>query len=91
MCAKSLQSGPTLCDPMGYSPDSSVHGILQTRILESFAMPLSEICLIQGLNPNLSCLLHWQAGAFPLASPGKPILINKDIFEPSHNDLKFMV
>ena len=26
---------PTLCDPMDYSPlGSSVHGILQTRILE---------------------------------------------------------
>ena len=33
--AKSLQSCPTLCDPMDYSwPSSSVHGILQARILE---------------------------------------------------------
>ena len=34
MCvrAKSLQSYPTLCDPMGCSPlGSSVHGILQAR------------------------------------------------------------
>ena len=30
----------TLCDPMDYSPpDSSVHGILQARILEWVAMP----------------------------------------------------
>ena len=29
------QSCPTLCDPMDCSlPDSSVHGILQTRVLE---------------------------------------------------------
>ena len=29
------QSCPTLCDPMDYSlPGSSVHGILQARILE---------------------------------------------------------
>ena len=33
--AKSLQSCPTLCDPMGCNPPgSSVHGILQARILE---------------------------------------------------------
>ena len=33
--AKSLQSCLTLCDPMDYSPTgSSVHGILQARILE---------------------------------------------------------
>ena len=37
MCAKSLQSCPTLCDPMDHSPPgSSVHGILYTRILVSF-------------------------------------------------------
>ena len=40
MHASSLQSGPTLCDPMDYSPPvSSVHGILQARILEWVAMP----------------------------------------------------
>ena len=32
---KSLQSCPTLCDPMGWSPPgSSVHGILQARTLQ---------------------------------------------------------
>ena len=34
---------PTLCDSMGCSPsDSSVHGILQARILEWVAMPSSK-------------------------------------------------
>ena len=34
MCVKSLQSCSTLCDPMDHSPPvSSVHGILQARIL----------------------------------------------------------
>ena len=33
--AKSLQSCPTLCDPMDYSPPGSfVHGIFQGRIVE---------------------------------------------------------
>ena len=32
---KLLQSCPTLCDPMDYSPPgSSVHGIFQARVLE---------------------------------------------------------
>ena len=39
LCAKSLQSCLTLCDPMNHSPpSSSVHGILQARILEWVAM-----------------------------------------------------
>ena len=45
MCvwAKSFQSCPTLCDPMDYSPPvSSVHGILQARILDWVAMPSSK-------------------------------------------------
>ena len=41
--AKSHQSCPTLCDPMNCSlPSSSVHGILQARILEWIAIPFSR-------------------------------------------------
>ena len=42
--AKSLQSCPTLCDPMDSSPTgSSVPGILQVRILElPFPSPMHE-------------------------------------------------
>ena len=33
--AKSLQSCPTLCDPIdGSPPGSSIHGIFQARVLE---------------------------------------------------------
>ena len=43
VCAKLLQSCPTLCDPVDCSPPgSSVHGILQARILECIAMPSSR-------------------------------------------------
>ena len=43
MCAKSLLSCPTLCDPMDCSlPGSSVHGILQARILEWDTVPSSR-------------------------------------------------
>ena len=41
--AKSFQSCPTLCDPMDCSPSgSSVHGILQARILEWVAISFSR-------------------------------------------------
>ena len=37
--AKSLQSYPTLCDPIdGSPPGSSIHGIFQARVLESGAI-----------------------------------------------------
>ena len=40
MCGKSLQLCTTLFDPMDHSlPGSSVHGILQARILEWVATP----------------------------------------------------
>ena len=42
--AQSLQSCPTLCDPMDCSlPGSSVHGILQARILEWVAISSSYL------------------------------------------------
>ena len=74
MCAKSLQSCPTLCDPVGYNPPgSSVHGILQARVLEWVAMlPLQGIFPAQGSNPCLLHLLHWQAGSLELVPPGQP-------------------
>ena len=41
--AKSFKSCPTLCDPMDCNPPgSSVHGILQARILEWVAIPSSR-------------------------------------------------
>ena len=40
---KSLQLCPALCDPMDCNPqDSSIHGILQARLLEWVAMPPSR-------------------------------------------------
>ena len=46
--AKSLQSCPTLCDPMDCSlPGSSVHGIFQARVLEWGVIAFSESMLMQ--------------------------------------------
>ena len=52
---KISQLCPTLCDPMVYSlPGSSVHGILQARILEWVTVPLLQgIFPTQGSNPGL--------------------------------------
>ena len=55
MLAKSLQLCPTLWDPMSYSPlNSSVHGILQARILEWVAMPFSGDLSNPGMEPALA-------------------------------------
>ena len=58
--AKSLQSCPTLCDPMNCSlPGSFVSGIFQARVLEWVChFLLQGIFLTQGSNPGLLCLLH---------------------------------
>ena len=41
--AKSIQSCPTLCDPMDCSPPgSSIHGIFQARVLEWGAIAFSN-------------------------------------------------
>ena len=55
--------------PMDYSPpDSSVHGILQARILELFAMPSSR----GSSQPrDHTQAWYWQAGSWPLVPPGK--------------------
>ena len=60
MCTQLLQLGLTLCDPIDCSsPSSSVHGIIQARILEWVAISFSRgILLIQGSNPCLLWLLH---------------------------------
>ena len=48
-------------------PGSSVHGILQARMLESCHALLQGIFPTQELNPIL-CLLHWKVGSLPLES-----------------------
>ena len=65
MHAKSFQLYQTLCSPMDYSPPgSSVHGILQARILEWVAMPSSRGSSWPRGGPLVSCigrriLYHW--------------------------------
>ena len=60
--AKSLQLCPTLCDPMDCSPPgSSVHGILQARILEWAAVPsFSSRSVLP--KQSLHILITWDLG-----------------------------
>ena len=58
MHAKSLQLCPALCDPMDCSlPGSSVHGILQARILEWVAMPFSRGSSQPRDQTHISCIV----------------------------------
>ena len=76
ICAQSLQLSPTLCDPMDYRPPgSSVHRILQARILECVAMASSGDLPDSGGQTHVSCascigrqiLYHYKA---PPETPG---------------------
>ena len=70
VCVCVTQSCPTLCNPMDYSlPGSSVHGILQARILECVAMPSSRGSPQARARTWISCI----AGRFFTTElPGKP-------------------
>ena len=60
--AKSLQSCPTLCDPIdGSPPGSSVPGILQARILEWVAVSFSNACMLSRFSPVRPCVTPWTA------------------------------
>ena len=68
--AKSLQSCPALCDPIDCSPPrSSVHGILQARILEWVAIPSSRESSPIKLVSCISCIA---GGLFTTEPLGKP-------------------
>ena len=68
---KVSQSSLTLCNPMDCSqPGSSVHGILQARMLELFPSP--DDLPNPGIEPMSPAL---QVDSLPTELPGKPINI----------------
>ena len=68
-----IQSCPTLCDPMDCSlPDSSVHGILQVRILEWVVISSLGDLPDPGIEPWSPAL---QANSLLSEPPGKPIYV----------------
>ena len=73
-CAKLLQSCPALCDPMDCSlPGSSVHGVLQARILEWVAMPSSRGSSRPRDGTRISYVSLIGRQDLPLAPPGKTL------------------
>ena len=68
LCSVSVR----LCDPVDCSPPgSSVHGVLQARILEWVAMPSSRGPYQPRIKPRSPTM---QAGSLPSGPPGTPIL-----------------
>ena len=74
VCLWVAQSCPTLCDPINCSlPGSSVHGILQARILKAGCHFLFQgIFPTQGSNP---LFLQWQVDFLPLCHLGRYLVI----------------
>ena len=65
-----IQLGPTLCNPMDCSPPgSSIHGILQARILEWVAIPFFR-SYNPGIEPGFPAL---QADSLPSETPEKSL------------------
>ena len=69
LCVLVTQLCPILCDPVNCSPPvSSVHGILQVRILGWIAIPYPGHLPYPGIEPWSTSL---QADSLPFESPGK--------------------
>ena len=67
-CVLLVQSCPTLCNPMDYSPPgSSIHGMLQARILEWVAISFSRGSSQPRDQTWVSCIV---GNSFPSESPG---------------------
>ena len=68
---------PTLCDPMDYSPPgSSVHGILQAKVLEWVATLSSRDLPNPGIKPQFPTL---QVDSLLFEPPEKPWRSHRDI------------
>ena len=76
--AQLLQSCPILHDPMdGSLPGSSVHGVIQARILEWVAMPSSRGSSWPRDWTNVSCGSCIAGRFFTTEPPGKPHILLK--------------
>ena len=76
VCGCSIfQSCPTLCNPADCSPPgSSVHGILQVRMLEWLAISFSRGASQPRDGNCVSCNSFIAGGFFTAEPPGKPII-----------------
>ena len=77
LVVQSLQSCPTLCNPMDYSPPgSSSHRISQERLLEWVAISFSRGSSRSRDQTCISCIGRWTFFFFPLplSHMGSPFL-----------------
>ena len=68
MCAKLLQSCPTVCDPMDPIAHQAAVSMGFSRQEYWSGLPCSppgDLFPTQGSNPSLFCLLHWQVDSLP--------------------------
>ena len=80
--------GPTLSDLLDCSsPGSSVHGILQERILKWVAIPFSRGSSTPGTEPGSHAL---QVDSLPCEPPVKPIISLKCTLKKTVKILKFI-
>ena len=76
-CSQLLLSCLALCDPLDCSsPGSSVHGILQGRILKGVALPSCKGSSLPRDHTHISCLSCTAGRLFTTESPGKPIYMH---------------
>ena len=73
LCVQMLQSCSTLCDPMDHSPlGSSVHGVLQARLLKWIALPSSRGSSWRRDRTGISCISCIADRFFTPEPAGKP-------------------
>ena len=74
MCAKSLQSCLTLCDPMDCSLQAPLSmGFSRQEYWSGLSLPPPGDLPNPGIKPVSHVYLHWQASSLPLAPSGKPL------------------
>ena len=88
MKVKVTQLCLTLCDPIDYSlPGSSIYGILQARILELVAVPLSRGSSQPSDRTQVSCIAggfftSWATGEAQEYCSEEPIPSPADLLDP---------
>ena len=74
MCAKSIQSRPTLCNPMNYSPrDSPAVGFSRQEYWIGLPCPLPGDLPVLGIKSISLMSPALESGFFTFTPPGKPI------------------
>lgn len=75
VCGKSLQSCPTLCDPIDYTLlGSPVHMVLQARVLVWVAIAFSELNKLGGLKQQNCSFSHFRSQKTKIEVSGRAAL-----------------